>query len=102
MCSLSRFPYSFAYTTFSTVDVQRASAGAKLLMRFGASIIDKYNALPEEEQDINSILGHLVRMQVPYERVRLADVVGRYGVRYPRCIFSSSLFNNISSTNTIQ
>ena len=56
--------------------MRRASAGAKLLMRFGASIIDKYNALPEEERDTSSILGHLIRMQVPHERARLADVVG--------------------------
>ena len=56
--------------------MKRATAGAKLLMRFGASIIDKYNALPEEERDASSILGHLVRMQVPHERARLADVVG--------------------------
>ena len=58
--------------------MRRASAGAKLLMRFGASIIDKYNALPEEERDTSSILGHLIRMQVPHERARLADVVGMY------------------------
>ena len=58
------------------LDVKRATAGAKLLMRFGASIIDKYNALPEEERDTSSILGHVVRMQVPHERARLADVVG--------------------------
>ena len=64
------------FLLFSILDVKRASAGAKLLMRFGASIIDKYNALSEEERDTNSILGHVVRMQVPNERARLADVVG--------------------------
>ena len=58
--------------------MKRASAGAKLLMRFGASIINKYNALPEKERDTNSILGHLIRMQVPHEGARLADVVGMY------------------------
>ena len=62
--------------------MRRASAGAKLLMRFGASIIDKYNALPEEERDTSSILGHLIRMQVPHERARLADVVGMSFVLY--------------------
>ena len=58
------------------LDVKRASAGAKLLMRFASKIIDKYNALSEEERDTNSILGHVVRMQMPHERPRLADVVG--------------------------
>ena len=55
--------------------MRRATAGAKLLMRFASKIIDKYNALPEEERDINSILGHSIRMQVPHERARLADLV---------------------------
>ena len=59
------------------LDVKRASAGAKLLMRFGASIIDKYNALPAEERDTSSILGHLIRMQVPNESTRLADLVSK-------------------------
>ena len=58
------------------LDVRRANAGAKLLMRFGASIIEKYNALSDEERDHNSILGHLVRMQAPNENARLADLVG--------------------------
>ena len=56
--------------------MKRANAGVKLLMRFGASIIEKYNALSEEDRDTSSILGHLVRMQAPNEDARLADVVG--------------------------
>lgn len=58
------------------LDVKRATAGAKLLMRFGKSIIDKYNALPEEARDTSSIIGHLARMQVSNENARLADVLG--------------------------
>ena len=67
---------------FSLLDVKRATAGAKLLMRFASTIIDKYNALPEEERDNSSILGHLIRMQVPHERARLADVVGTSCVQH--------------------
>ena len=65
-----------AFTFVTLLDVKRALAGAKLLMRFGAAIVEKYKALSEEDQDASSILGHLVRMQVPYEGARLADVVG--------------------------
>ena len=66
-----------AFTFVTLLDVKRALAGAKLLMRFGAAIVEKYKALSEEDQDASSILGHLVRMQVPYEGARLADVVGK-------------------------
>ena len=76
--------------------MRRASAGAKLLMRFASKIIDKYNALPEEERDINSILGHSIRMQVPHERARLADLVSTsFPSRdpYPHRYFTISLPN---------
>ena len=65
-----------AFTFVTLLDVKRALAGAKLLMRFGAAIVEKYKALSEEDQDASSILGHLVRMQAPHEGARLADVVG--------------------------
>ena len=63
-------------TLLFLLDVKRCNAGVKLLMRFASKIIDKYNALPEEERDTSSILGHLVRMQVSHESERVADAVG--------------------------
>ena len=69
-------PFPLHLFTFFLLDVKRANIGAKLLMRFGASIIEKYNALSEEDRDTSSILGHLVRMQAQDEDARLADVVG--------------------------
>ena len=86
------------FTSTLPLDVRRATAGAKLLMRFGASIIDKYNALPEEERDTSSILGHLIRMQVPHERARLADVVGMSFVLY---LFHSLLLLLIFTSSLI-
>jgi len=65
------------------LDVKRADVGAKLLMRFGKSIIDRYNALPQEERDTSSIIGHLIRMQAPHENARLADVVGASCIAMP-------------------
>ena len=75
------FSQSILFLTFIStlrflLDVKRCNAGVKLLMRFASKIIDKYNALPEEERDTSSILGHLVRMQVSHESERVADAVG--------------------------
>ena len=68
----------YIFTLLFLLDVKRCNAGVKLLMRFASKIIEKYNALPEEERDTSSILGHLVRMQVSHESERVADAVGMY------------------------
>ena len=47
---------------FWNQNVRRAETGAKVLMKFGASIMDKYNEIPEAERDSTSILGHIVRL----------------------------------------
>ena len=47
---------------FWNPDVKRADVGAKVMMKFGASIMENYNEMPESERDTSSILGHIMRL----------------------------------------
>ena len=81
--------------------MKRATASAKLLVRFTSSVIDRYNSLPEEERDNSTILGHLVRTRVPHESVTYADVGGMSCVSTPLHILSSFLSNIIPPDNNL-